>query len=146
MMINETWEHTADVQDIVDKVGVLINKLQNPGLHGNEIAHIETKLAAYYAFLAGKTAHYQTMMNAKYWIRKIAYSKQYAMLRGKANQGDAKVGAENLIDQEVNEEMEANYRFEHLKALCKGIELNLISVAHRLSQLRNEAKQQGSRP
>lgn len=145
-MIENQWKHTDETQGIVDKVGALINQLKQTNLNGNILVEIETKLAAYYAYLSGKTAEYQTDMNSKYWIRKIAYSKEYTVLRNKFNQGDAKVSAEEKIDDEINAELLSNFRFEHLKMFCKGIELNLISIAHRLNQLKNEAIQNKHRP
>ena len=138
-MIKNEWSHTEETQEIVDKVGVLINQLKQVNLSGHVLVEIETKLAAYYAYLASKTSENQTSMNARYWMRKIAYGKKYALLRHKSNQGDSKVGAEGLIEDEINDELEANFRFEFLKAFCKGIELNLISIAHRLKQLNSEA-------
>lgn len=140
-MINNEWTHDEETQKIIEKVGVLINELKNTNINGHALVNVETKLAAYYAYLAGKTAEYQAGMNAHYWIRKIAYSKEYAMLRGKYNQGDSKVMAENLIEEQINDENMSNFRFEHLKMFCKGIEKNLISIAHRLNLLKNEAAQ-----
>lgn len=140
-MINNEWTHVPEVQDIIDKVGVLINHLKQQNLNGNVLCDIETQLAAYYAYLVGKTAENQASMNSRYWIRKIAYSKKYAVLRHSKTQGDASNGANDQIELEINEELLANFRFEHLKMFCKGIELNLISIAHRLKQLKSEAIQ-----
>lgn len=138
-MIKSEWEHIPEVQDIIEKVGTLINQLTKTNLHGNELVKIETGLAAYYAYLAGKTAENQANMNSKYWIRKIAYSRKYSILRHKTSQGDASNEANEFIEEEINAEQLANFRFEHLKMFCKGIELNLISIAHRLKQLASES-------
>lgn len=140
-MINNEWTHVPETQGIIDKVGVLINQLKQSNLNGHVLCEIETKLAAYYAYLSSKTAENQASMNARYWIRKIAYSKKYAVLRHSKTQGDSEKKANDQIEDEINEELLANYRFESLKMFCKGIELNLISIAHRLKQLKSEAIQ-----
>lgn len=142
-MIETDFKHLPETQDIIDKVGVLINQLKNTNLNGHALCDIETKLVAYYAYLGPKSALYQTRMNSQYWIRKIAYSKEYTILRNKFNQGDSKVRAEEEIDSEINAENLYNFRFEHIKMVCKGIDLNLRSIAHRLNQLKIEAGQNG---
>lgn len=140
-MIRTEFKHLPETQDIIEKAGGLINELRNNRLNGNDLCTIETQLSAYYAYLAGKTAESQAMMNAQYWVRKIAYSKEYTVLRNKFNQGDSKVKADEEIDSAINEENLANFRFEHLKMFCRGIEKNLVSIAHRLNQLKSEAAQ-----
>ena len=140
-MIKTEFSHIPEVQDILDKSGYLINQLRNLNLNGNDLVGIETQLTAYYAFLAPKSVLYQAKMNSRYWLRKIAYSKEYTVLRNKFNQGDSKVNADEKIDEEINAENLENFRFEHLKNFCKGIDLNLRSIAHRLNQLKSEAAQ-----
>lgn len=140
-MIQTEFNHLPEVQEILDKAGYLINQLRNLNLNGNDLVGIETQLTAYYAYLAPKSSLYQAKMNSRYWLRKIAYSKEYTVLRNKFNQGDSKVNADEKIDEEINAENLENFRFEHLKNFCKGIDLNLRSIAHRLNQLKSEAAQ-----
>lgn len=130
-----------DIKDVIEKAQDCIKQTQNMGLNGHDLCELEAKLAGYYAYLIVKAGSSDHTLNTKYWQRKVSYSRQAIKAR-KAGGTIAESDHQALLDiaDEIQQENDAVYWKEYLNKFCRGIEKVLVSLAHRIKFLENEAK------
>ena len=135
------FNHTEDIEGVLDKCQVLINEFQkSTDLPPGRLIYIEKKLSAYYAFLIRRKAYYQAMQNAQYWIRKISHSRESIKARaaGAKSQTQADHTALGLIKTEIDNETHAVWRYEDLNGFCRGLDKVFIAISHQLKDYERE--------
>lgn len=133
--------HSDDTDSVIGRCQDLINEFQkNNDLLPGRLKYIEKKLAGYYAYLIRKKAQYQALQNARYWIRKVAHSREAIKARGANSQGDSNHIANQNIEDQIRDETYSVWRYEDLNGFCRALEKIFISIAHQLKDYEQEKR------
>jgi hypothetical protein len=136
-------EHEPEVKKTLEECDLLIDLFQSMELYPAQLLEIKTKLSAYFYFLNRKKADYQKYQNTDYWIRKVEYGRHAIAARKKISV-NSDLMAGNVANTQIEKEIEnANisvWRYEHLKASCKGIEMIIFTVGDRLKDAESEKR------
>ena len=135
------FNHEPEVKGAIDNVTGIIHEIQSETINPNELARVEKRLAAWFAYFAEKCAAYAANKDYLKHERKKAFSRAYRELRSKEKGAkDSEIEAEEKIESERLQEATAIYKHESIKLLLDAMNKNLISIAHRLKLKEAEQK------